>query len=188
MCIRDSRRKLRIADTDNPTAVGRHRSAGKVKVVKDKILVVDDMEMNREILRGIFEDDYEVILAENGREAVEYINLNRGKLAAILLDIVMPEMDGFGVLDYMHEQELMMSVPVILITSDTSSESRKRGYDLGVSAVSYTHLRAHETRHDLVCRLLLEKKKTNQTRKNHLRHLRTSRNTLPIPQRTPEHK
>lgn len=64
--------------------------------MKDKILVVDDMEMNREILRGIFEDDYEVILAENGREAVEYINLNRGKLAAILLDIVMPEMDGFG--------------------------------------------------------------------------------------------
>lgn len=103
--------------------------------MKDKILVVDDMEMNREILRGIFEDDYEVILAENGREAVEYINLNRGKLAAILLDIVMPEMDGFGVLDYMHEQELMMSVPVILITSDTSSESRKRGYDLGVSAI-----------------------------------------------------
>ena len=103
--------------------------------MKDKILVVDDMEMNREILRGIFEDDYEVILAENGREAVEYINLNRGKLAAILLDIVMPEMDGFGVLDYMHEQELMMSVPVILITSDTSSESRKRGYDLGVSDI-----------------------------------------------------
>ena len=52
--------------------------------MKDKILVVDDMEMNREILRGIFEDDYEVILAENGREAVEYINLNRGKLASIL--------------------------------------------------------------------------------------------------------
>lgn len=72
------------------------------------------MEMSREILRGIFEDDYEVILAENGREAVEYINLNRGKLAAILLDIVMPEMDGFGVLDYMHEQELMMSVPVMI--------------------------------------------------------------------------
>lgn len=66
---------------------------------------------------------------------MEYINLNRGKLAAILLDIVMPEMDGFGVLDYMHEQELMMSVPVILITSDTSSESRKRGYDLGVSDI-----------------------------------------------------
>ena len=65
--------------------------------MKDKILVVDDMEMNREILRGIFEDDYEVILAENGREAVEYINLNRGKLAAILLDIVMPGIDGFDI-------------------------------------------------------------------------------------------
>ena len=103
--------------------------------MKDRILVVDDMEMNREILKGIFEEDYEVILAENGREAVEYINSNRGKLAAILLDIVMPEMDGFGVLDYMHEQHLMMSVPVILITSDTSSESRKRGYDLGVSDI-----------------------------------------------------
>ena len=43
--------------------------------MKDKILVVDDMEMSREILRGIFEDDYEVILAENGREAVEYLSL-----------------------------------------------------------------------------------------------------------------
>ena len=50
--------------------------------MKDRILVVDDMEMNREILKGIFEEDYEVILAENGREAVEYINSNRGKLAA----------------------------------------------------------------------------------------------------------
>lgn len=58
--------------------------------MKDKILVVDDMEMNREILRGIFEDDYEVILAENGREAVEYINLNRGKLARFFLVLSMP--------------------------------------------------------------------------------------------------
>ena len=80
-------------------------------------------------------DDYEVILAENGREAVEYINLNRGKLAAILLDIVMPEMDGFGVLDYMHEQGAYDVCPVILVTSDTSSESRKRGYDLSVSDI-----------------------------------------------------
>ena len=49
--------------------------------MKDRILVVDDMEMNREILKGIFEEDYEVILAEKPTEAVENINSNRGKLA-----------------------------------------------------------------------------------------------------------
>lgn len=103
--------------------------------MKDKILVVDDMEINREILNSIFQDVYEVVSAKDGKEAIERVNQGTGDLSAILLDIVMPKLDGFGVLEYMFDRGLMNSVPVILITSDTTSQSKKRAYDLGVSDI-----------------------------------------------------
>lgn len=101
--------------------------------MKDRILVVDDMEVNRAILSTIFEGEYEVLLAEDGGQAIEIIENCGTQLSAILLDIVMPNVDGFGVLDYLDQKQYMSSVPVILITSDTSYESKRRGYELGVS-------------------------------------------------------
>ncbi len=101
--------------------------------MRDKILVVDDMEVNRAILSTIFENEYEVLLAEDGGQAIEIIGECGAELSAILLDIVMPNIDGFGVLDYLHRNQYMTSVPVILITSDTSYESKRRGYEMGVS-------------------------------------------------------
>lgn len=95
--------------------------------MRDKILVVDDMEINREILYGIFESDYEVLLAADGRQAIELIQHVNKELSLILLDIVMPDVDGFEVMEFLKEKELLEHIPVVMITSDTSYESKRRG-------------------------------------------------------------
>lgn len=99
------------------------------------ILIVDDVEVNREILNLLFCNDYKIIEAEDGFQAIEKIEDNINDISAILLDIIMPNLDGFGVLDYMQAAELMSKIPVILITGDTSNDLKKRGYDLGVSDI-----------------------------------------------------
>lgn len=99
------------------------------------ILIVDDVEANREILKLLFCNDYKIIEAEDGYQAIEKIEENANNICAILLDIIMPVLDGFGVLDYMQTVGLMSKIPVILITGDTSNQLKKRGYDLGVSDI-----------------------------------------------------
>lgn len=99
------------------------------------ILIVDDVEVNREILKLLFYEDYQILEAEDGFQAIEKIEDNINNISAILLDIIMPNLDGFGVLDYMQTTGLMSKIPVILITGDTSNDLKKRGYDLGVSDI-----------------------------------------------------
>ena len=70
---------------------------------KSKILIADDSEMNRSILLDMLEDDYEIVEAENGTEAVAILQQLGTEIALVLLDIVMPEMDGFGVLAVMNK-------------------------------------------------------------------------------------
>ena len=160
--------------------------------MKDRILVVDDMEMNREILKGIFEEDYEVILAENGREAVEYINNNRGKLAAILLDIVMPEMDGFEVLASMNGAGLLEHLPVIMISAETSAAYIDHAYELGAAEYisrpfdeqtvkrrvknTITLYSKQKSLENLVTEQILEKEKSNQVMIEILSHIVEFRN------------
>ncbi len=103
--------------------------------MKDTLLVVDDMEINRDILENIFSDSYKIIKAENGIEAIEMLKEHKESICAVLLDIFMPELDGFGVLDYMHKNDLNKTVPTVLITGDTSNESKQKGYSMGVSDV-----------------------------------------------------
>ncbi|WP_313529830.1 HD-GYP domain-containing protein [Anaerotignum sp.] len=99
------------------------------------ILIVDDVEVNRAILREIFQKDYVVLEAENGLEALKIITQQRENLVAVLLDIIMPKMDGFGVLEILHEQGFMKKVPVFLITVECTEETTLRGYELGVMDV-----------------------------------------------------
>lgn len=83
---------------------------------KQQILVVDDEEINRIILMQMFEDsldEYELLEAGNGLEAVEQIDRNQN-IVLILLDVVMPIMDGFKVLEHMQEKRLLEAIPVIL--------------------------------------------------------------------------
>ena len=82
---------------------------------KQQILIVDDEEINRVILRGLFEEEYEILEAENGQVATVQIE-NNSNIALILLDVVMPVMDGFWVLKYMKTHDLLQKIPVILIT------------------------------------------------------------------------
>ena len=100
------------------------------------ILIVDDNEINRGILGEIFKDKYKIIEAGDGREAMMMMEKHRKELAAILLDIVMPEMDGYEVLEEMSKREnLNESIPVLMITADTSTEAERTSYQKGAADV-----------------------------------------------------
>ena len=87
-----------------------------------QVLVVDDQEINRDVLGLILEDNYEVICAENGREALDKIKENLESLSLVMLDLIMPEMDGFEVLETMRDDEEMSSIPVIVLTAEKEAE------------------------------------------------------------------
>ena len=87
-----------------------------------RILVVDDQEINRDALGVILEDDYEVIYAENGKEALELINEYKEELSLVMLDLIMPVMNGFEVLETMKADEQLKHVPVIVLTAEKSAE------------------------------------------------------------------
>lgn len=98
----------------------------------NKILIVDDAEVNRAILQELFCHEFETIEAENGEEAVHVIQTENSTIAAILLDIVMPVMDGFDVLRFLAAQNLLDKIPVFFITAETSSDVTMQGYESGV--------------------------------------------------------
>lgn len=75
--------------------------------MRNKILIVDDVDINREILRSILEDEYTILEAENGKQALEIVDQEAKNMAAILLDLVMPEMDGTQVLEELNRREVM---------------------------------------------------------------------------------
>jgi len=103
---------------------------------KQQILIVDDEEINRVILKEIFQDEYEVLEAENGKDAIYKIQ-SRHNMVLILLDVIMPVMDGFMVLEYMQEHSLIERIPVILITSEGVGESEGKAYSYGVADVMH---------------------------------------------------
>ena len=86
------------------------------------ILIVDDEEINREILGNIIQSEYKVIYAENGKEALEIIQSEASAISLVLLDLLMPVMDGNEVLKAMKEEGLITDIPVIVLTSEKSSE------------------------------------------------------------------
>ena len=97
---------------------------------RQKILIVDDAEMNRAIL-SVMLADYEIIEAENGVQAIAALQKHEGELSLMLLDIVMPEIDGFGVLEEMNAQGWIEDVPVIMISSESGGANIERAYKLG---------------------------------------------------------
>lgn len=98
---------------------------------KQTILIVDDSEMNRDLLIDILEDQYDLIEAENGVKAIEILAEQREAISLVLLDIMMPEMDGFGVLGHICQNHWNESFAVIMISADDSPVNIKRAYDLG---------------------------------------------------------
>ena len=102
-------------------------------MIKGKILIVDDSEMNRSILADMLEDEYEILEAEDGEQAVAVLEQHHTDVALVLLDIVMPRLDGFGVLTAMERNGWIEDLPVIMISSESGSAQVARAYDMGVT-------------------------------------------------------
>ncbi len=98
-----------------------------------KVLIVDDAEINRDILSEILKEKYEVLEAENGREAINIMATSLNEISVILLDLYMPVCDGIKVLRFMEEQKWIGKVPVLIISSETSTDIEKKCFDLGIS-------------------------------------------------------
>lgn len=103
------------------------------KAYKYRILVVDDSEMNREILSEILNEEYDIIEADSGDTCIDMLRKYETGISLVLLDIVMPGMDGFGVLNYMNHHHYLEDIPVIMISSEDSTETVRRAYEMGVS-------------------------------------------------------
>ena len=102
---------------------------------KKKILIVDDSELNRSLLTDMLEEDFEILEAENGLEALEILQERELDISLMLLDIVMPVMDGFDVLANMNRKGWIKTTPVIMISAEVGGTYIDRAYDLG--AIDY---------------------------------------------------
>ena len=98
------------------------------------LLIVDDIELNRAILYELFHNKYTILEAENGKEALQLIEAHADELSVVLLDVVMPVMDGIEMLRHFNSQWLNI-IPVILITAENNESTALAGYNLGVADI-----------------------------------------------------
>ena len=101
--------------------------------LQNKVLIVDDSELNRSLLADMLRDEYEVLEAENGLQAVKLLEFYQFEISLILLDIIMPEMDGFEVLAMMSKNKWIERIPVIIISAETTAAYIDTAYDLGAT-------------------------------------------------------
>ncbi len=101
--------------------------------MRNKVLIVDDVEINRLILGSILEQEYTIVEAENGKQALAIIEEQKDELSAILLDLVMPEMDGKEVLEELNRRKIIGTIPVLVISGENSYEIEKECFELGIS-------------------------------------------------------
>ena len=97
------------------------------------ILIVDDAMMNRALLSDILCDDYDIIEAEDGEQAIAILQRRAADISLVVLDMVMPKVDGFGVLEAMNKNRWIQYIPVIAISAETSPEFIERAYNQGVT-------------------------------------------------------
>lgn len=102
---------------------------------KGTILVVDDQELNLTLLNAILAKKYNILEARNGLKAVTIVENNRDSIDLILLDIIMPVMDGFDTIKRLKELSILGKIPIILISTDCSKENVVRGFDYGITDV-----------------------------------------------------
>lgn len=100
---------------------------------RKRVLIVDDVELNRFILKGILCADFDVVEAESGKQALDILKKDGSNIAIVLLDIVMPEMDGFAVLKAMQKQGYMNYIPVIIISTESTAQYVDKAYDMGAT-------------------------------------------------------
>lgn len=125
------KRKLAWGGGGTCTSKGNYKMSEVI--IKQKILIADDSEMNRELLAAILEEEYDIIQVNDGVQAVDCLQRQAEEISLLLLDIVMPHMDGFEVLSYMNKEHWIDAIPVVIISSENSPIYIKRGYDLGAT-------------------------------------------------------
>lgn len=101
--------------------------------MRNYVLIVDDSMFNRQVLKNILQEEYKILEASNGREAMEIIERQRKDIAAVLLDIVMPEVDGVMFLKMINEKEYMNEFPILVVTSEKSMDLVAECFDYGIS-------------------------------------------------------
>ena len=102
---------------------------------RDTILIFEDNRIDREILVELFRQDFNILEAANGREGIALLKDHFESIAVVLLDNVMPVLDGFTVLENLKDKNILNKIPFIMITGETSPELERRGYEYGI--VSY---------------------------------------------------
>lgn len=102
---------------------------------RDTLLIVDDMEVNRTILRNVFEQEYDILEAKDGQQALTLLEQYSDQIVAVLLDLVMPMKDGYQVLEEMKEQGLLARIPAVVVTAENFVKSELRALDLGASDI-----------------------------------------------------
>lgn len=106
------------------------------KIDEKTILVVDDSNITRNLIEKTYKDQYKVLMASNGREAIDIVEaMPEGTIVALLLDLNMPGLDGFGVLEYFKEKNLFNKVPVSIITGDSSKATIARVFTYDIKDV-----------------------------------------------------
>lgn len=106
-------------------------------MARDTILIVDDAELNRELIKIIFEEQFHVLEAENGQQAIDIISEKNETLCLIFLDLLMPVKSGLDVLHFMNLTNHIKYIPVIMITGEATSESDEKAYEYGASDIIY---------------------------------------------------
>lgn len=101
--------------------------------MKNKILIVDDAIMNRDILKEILKDTYDILEAEDGKAALEILDAEKYEISAILLDLIMPVMDGFEVLKELNARNMIEKIPVLIISGENSTQNEQRCFELGIA-------------------------------------------------------
>ena len=104
---------------------------------KKTLLIVDDVDINRDILGDIFEEQYTIMEAENGEEAITKLKAHQEEIALVFLDLQMPKKNGLDVLGFMNEAGLINLIPVIMITGEATVDSDVKAYELGAADIIY---------------------------------------------------
>lgn len=117
--------------TEEDAIDGEHRI--ERSKIKQQLLIVDDSEINREILTEILKDDYRILQAENGEEGIRILQEHENDIALVLLDILMPGLNGFDVLNLMNINHWIEDIPVIIISAENSGDYVRKAYELGAS-------------------------------------------------------
>lgn len=130
---------------------------------RKKLLIADDSEMSRAILASMLEDDFDIAEAVDGREAIDMLENYGRDFSALLLDVVMPEMNGFEVLEEMNRRNWIDKIPTIMISAETSNAYIDRAYELGASDYISRPFAAGIIRHRVINTILLHSKQKQLT-------------------------